>query len=85
VNVRAKFRVTSVSQRTSWNGTTHDTSEVTLSAVTDDANKTWSKWTPGGELKMQINNPEALAAFKIGQAYFLDFSEAPQAEKDETR
>lgn len=81
--VRAKVRVTKITKTTAWGAGQHDTDEVTMIPVSDDANKTWSKWTPGGEFRMQINNPEALNQFKIGQAYFVDFVEAPQTEAGE--
>jgi hypothetical protein len=83
MSVRAKFQVTQISQSTAWGNGPHETSEVTMNAVSGEANKTWSKWTPGGTLKMQINNPEALNQFKIGEFYFLDFSPAPAKEADE--
>jgi len=81
--VRAKFRVTSIEKRAAYNSSVPDTDHVKMSPVTDEANKTWSKWTPGGSLEMQINNPAALDQFKVGATYFVDFTEAPQAEADE--
>jgi hypothetical protein len=80
--VRAKFRVSSVST-TSYGPGTQDQSAVEMSAVTDDSNKTWSKWTPSGSVKMTINNPDAMGQFKPGMTFFLDFTEAPAKEADE--
>jgi hypothetical protein len=88
MNVRAKFRVTEILNRAvNYGGTagSQESNYVKLSAVGDDLNKTWSKWTPSGELSMTINNPEAFSQFKLGQTYFLDFSEAPQKEADEAK
>lgn len=42
----------------------------------EEANKSWSKWTPSGSLEMAITNPEAIAKFEIGKSYFLDFTPA---------
>jgi hypothetical protein len=56
---------------------------VTLQAVTDDENKSWSKWTPSGQLTMTITNPDAFNQFEVGQTYFLDFTPAPAREADE--
>ena len=81
--VRAKFRVTSIKKVVSYNSDQHETDHVSLNPVSDPANKTWSKWTPSGQLEMQINNPEALNQFKLGQCYFLDFTEAPATEAEE--
>lgn len=82
--VRAKFRVTAIKSTVGYNTAQKELSHVTLNPVTDDANKSWSKWTPTGQLEMQINNPAALEQFKLGQCYFLDFTEAPATEAEET-
>lgn len=34
----------------------------------------FSKATPNGELTIQIDNPIALAAFTLGEYYYLDFT-----------
>jgi hypothetical protein len=82
--VRAKFRVTSIAKTVQWNDPTKvEANQVELQPVMDDNNKGWSKYTPCGSLKMQINNPEALDQFEIGKCYFLDFTPAPQKEADE--
>lgn len=66
--VRAKFRCTHVEK--------YESSEkVHLMAVADEANKEWAKWTPSGQLSMQIDNPDAQGRFKPGGYYFLDFAE----------
>lgn len=50
--VRAKFKCMTVESS--------ETSDVVkFTAVSDDANKTWAKWTPAGSLSIQIDNPEA--------------------------
>ncbi len=85
MNVRAKFRVQSITKTTAWQSSVVETSAVKLAAVSDELNKSWSKWTPSGTIDMQINNPDALDAFKVGQTYFVDFVEAPQAEADEKK
>lgn len=43
-------------------------------------NKEWSKYTPSGELKMVITNPEAQGKIKPGQEYILDIREAQEGE-----
>ena len=78
--VRAKFRCTSKTSRTSAGSygpaKPVDTEEVTLAAVMGDENKEWSQWTPSGNLSMTINNPKALEQFEVGKDYFLDFTPA---------
>lgn len=59
------------------------TTAVKLYAVSDDANKTWAKYTPSGTIELAIDNPDAYDAFKLGETYFVDFSLAPAKEADE--
>lgn len=53
--------------------------EITLSAVYSEkegsANQTWSKWTPTGNLKFFVTNPEVFGQFRPGQFYFADLVE----------
>lgn len=88
--VRAKFVVTEKTD--SHSASPHGTSQavfhsqrVKFTAVYGDDNKTWSKWTPCGSVEMQISNPEAYDQFKVGQAYFVDFTPAPAKEADEQK
>lgn len=70
--VRAKFRVEAVQD------IGEASKSVTLRAVYSDdkesANYSWSKWTPSGELRMSITNPDAFNQFELGAEYFLDFT-----------
>ncbi len=36
-------------------------------------NKSWTKWTPSGEVKLDITNPEALKEFEVGKFYGSTF------------
>lgn len=58
---------------------------VKLSAVSSDTNKTWAKYTPSGSIELSIDNPDAVDRFVLGQTYFVDFSEAPLLEADESK
>jgi hypothetical protein len=60
-----------------------DETRVLLRAVTDEANKTWAKYTPSGQVELWIDNPDARNAFEIDKHYFVDFTEAPAAEAAE--
>jgi hypothetical protein len=83
--IRAKFKVHSITQTASWGAGGHESDTVKLVVATDDANKTWSKWTPNGSIELTINNPEALSQFKIGEYFFVDFTPAPAKEADENK
>lgn len=75
--IRAKFRVHSVEQHSDEGQT------VKLHPVYSgsEENKSFSKWTPSGELSMSITNPAALGFFAEGQEYYLDITPAdPPAE-----
>jgi hypothetical protein len=78
------MKVTEVTDRSSqWGTTSQETHEVTLTPVAGEENKTWAKYTPGGSIKLTINNPDAFNQFAIGQTFFVDFSPAPATEAEE--
>ncbi len=79
MNVRAKFKVTSVEH---FEG---GQASVKLTAVHGADNRTWSKWTPSGDLRLSITNPTATEQFKPGACLFIDFSEAPEKESEEQK
>lgn len=72
--MRAKMRCSRV---------THDTMNETIELfpVSDPVNKAWATATPGGQVTLTINNPDAKGHFKPGGFYYVDFFDAP--EKDE--
>lgn len=83
--VRCKMVCTEKAERfNQWNQQAgKDNVTVKLTAANGPQNQTWSKYTPSGGIELQITNPEAFEQFKLGQAYFVDFYEAPLAEADE--
>ena len=78
MTVRAKMKCVMVKDSCDISSTGSQSVDVKLQAVfagkDEDANKSWSKWTPSGEVVMQITNPEASKQFVIGKDYFLDFT-----------
>jgi hypothetical protein len=75
MNVRAKFFCSRKSENQAYPNTAKY-AVVELSPATGQGNESWSKYTPSGNIEMTINNPVALAAFVIGQSYFVDFTPA---------
>jgi hypothetical protein len=74
-NVRAKFKCSAV-----------EGERVSLTAAVEgEANRSWSKWTPSGQIAMTITNPDAVEFFKPGREYLLTFeaAEPPAASVDE--
>ena len=41
-----------------------------------DENNSYARWTPSAELKMTISNPALIGKLKVGQTYYVDFTEA---------
>jgi len=76
MSVKAKFRCDSILKE-------ETAQTVRFSAVTSNEpgseNAAWSKWTPSGQLMMNITNPAAFNQFVEGKEYFLTLEEAPQA------
>ena len=76
MGVQARFYVESITRR-AYN---RDNVEISLKAAgRGEENKTWSQYTPVGEMKMTVTNPEAAAWFEahLGQDIALAFSERP--------
>lgn len=73
--VRAKFRCDTVTETRFANGAQTD---VNLVPVTSGApeNAIFGKYTPSGQIRMTINNPDAAAQFIPGQEYYVDFTKA---------
>lgn len=74
--IRAKFRCSSV---TFYGDPTNPDAgrQYTLNAVYDTStpeNERFTKATPFGELKMNVDNPAA--RLEVGKVYYLDFTEA---------
>lgn len=73
--VRAKFYVTGVEIQ--GNEPEGPIGMVKLQAVVrGEENKSWSHYTPSGQIQMTTLNPSALKVFldRIGQEFFIDFT-----------
>lgn len=81
--IRAKFKVTEVKYSASSYDGPVESMQVTLSAVSGERNKSWSKWTPSGALTMYINNPACFDKLKAGEHYFIDLVPAPATDAEE--
>ena len=82
--VRCKMKVVERKNQL-WYQASKPTTAVVLTAVNDEANKTWAKYTPSGKIELTIDNPDAYDAFELGKTYFVDFTEAPEKEADEQK
>lgn len=68
-----KFKVGSTVDSGNNNVTAH------LSVVVGDApeNKSFSMYTPSGEIRLHITNPNTIGFFQAGKEYLVEFREAP--------
>ena len=69
--VRAKFTLTEETK------TSYGTKRLTFTPQYDTSipeDQRFAKATPSGKFEMQVDNPAALEAFKLGQAYYVDFT-----------
>ena len=80
MKVRAKFRCVEAKQTVStgaWGSPQpKDAVYVVFNACIGQGNEEWSKWTPSGQLSMNITNPDLLNHFVVGKDYYLDVEEA---------
>lgn len=76
--MRAKFRVTHVEK-------VSDACEsITMTAVTEkpfdsegnSEDNSFARWTPTGDLKISVTNPNLFGKIQAGEKYYLDFSKA---------
>lgn len=79
-NVVAKMRC--VERRDSQHGAdaAQKTTTVRLQPVYAEKgpNATWSKYTPSGQVEMQITNPAAVESFELGQCYLVTFAKTTE-------
>lgn len=78
MTVRAKMKAYAVTPMHSGNPN-ETVAEIRLMPVYDDGsaeNKSWSKYTPSGEVRLFITNPNAINAFEPGKSYYVDFTPA---------
>lgn len=76
--VRAKFKVTEITDP-EWGEQYPGVKQITLSPVIEgsEENRRFYAATPGGSISLGVVNAAAAAAFAVGKAYYVDFSEAP--------
>lgn len=69
MSIQAKFRCTSKTQHIG------DVVDVRLEACTSgEGNKSWSRYTPSGEMRLSITNPGAHEQFVPGNEYLIEFT-----------
>lgn len=69
--VRAKVTCTSLEGNAVSFDTVYETNEQK-----DKENARFTKATPWGQIKLGIDNPDALSQFEVGKQYYVDFTPA---------
>lgn len=82
--MKAKFQLGSVTQNIGSDGNVQSV-QISGFPVTGDKpfgpkgeseDNTYARYSPSGELKLTITNPELFGQFKLGQKFYLNFTEA---------
>lgn len=76
-NMRAKLKVDRIEQFET-SETLHFRAVYKNGAYPEDGtdeDNTFALFTPSATLEMQINNPALIGSFKVGQAFYVDFTE----------
>lgn len=76
--VRAKLKLTAITE-SKWHKDMPGSKVLKFSAQYDTSipeDQRFQKATPNGTCEMQIDNPDALAQFELGQDYYVDFTPA---------
>jgi hypothetical protein len=82
--MRAKLRVSFVQESFYGPDKSKSSERLSMNAVCApkydatglDEDNTFAKMSPSAELKIQIANPALWDQFKVGQTFYLDFTEA---------
>lgn len=75
MSVTAKFKVKRLVSHADYQGI-EIFMEPVYSPDPTSPNYSWSKWTPSGELRMVVTNPDAYSQLELGKSYLLTFTEA---------
>ena len=68
--MRTKFQLWQVTKTVGFDGV-----NLIFQAVMTgcEENKSFSKYTPSGEIKLCVSNPGIANSFEVGQEYYIDF------------
>lgn len=75
MSVRAKLKLVSVTDYGNDNKDYTFKCEYDQKLIEEDI--TFSKWTPSGEFKVNVNNPEVHKQMTVGKTYYFDITEVP--------
>jgi len=81
--MRAKMVLMTITDRWQGKGAGGRFCELEWSPVTGkdgeiEEDKQFHKYTPSGSIKLTVDNPPLIEKLKLGQSYYVDFTEAPE-------
>jgi hypothetical protein len=78
--MRAKFLVTKVEVNSETFQTVNmmAVSSKPFDADGNSEDNSFARWTPSGELRIGISNPNLMGKLKEGEKYYLDFTLTPE-------
>ncbi len=71
--ILAKFKVGSI---TDFGNNNHGVNMSPVTSSGSEENKSFSMYTPSGEIKMHITNPDCIGFFEAGKEYYVEFTKA---------
>jgi hypothetical protein len=73
--VRAKFTVCTVT-RVNWSPTARKIQLQPICDTTTPENERFTKFTPAGDIWLQVDNPPAADFLELGKTFYVDFTPA---------
>jgi len=85
-NMRAKMNISNIEEISDTQETLHFSAVCSSGYDKDglDEDNTYAQFTPYAELKMGVANPALIGAFKVGQTFYVDFTEVRDLETIES-
>lgn len=79
IAMRAKMRVSKVDKHSETSETLHFhcvAKSDGYPADGSDENNTFAKFSPSGECRINVMNPNLIGKFTVGEEYYIDFTRA---------
>ena len=80
MTVRAKMVLTSITEHSGWSGKTLKFIDAIPDTIPE--NQRLQIAAQSATAEFTVDNPEALKRFKLGEAYYVDFSPVPDAKAE---
>jgi hypothetical protein len=78
--MRTKFQLWEVTRNAGFDGVNLIFRAINYGC---EENKSFSRYTPSGEIKLCVTNPSIANTFEVGQEYFIDFQLVPPNQDTE--